>query len=80
MLLDSSTNQYGISLAQATDEDLGFDVSFDRDWTVDAVKKAEAAKFGKDGPPPGTIPRVSLNPKTLARVKAQREAIEREDL
>lgn len=74
VLLDSSTNEYGIPLDQALDEDLGWDVEFPRDWTVDAVEKAKRSEFGEAGMPAGVFPRVTLNPKTWARVQAERTA------
>lgn len=74
MLLDSSTNQYGIPVDQATDEELGWDVAFKEDGTVKAVEQAKSKKFGKEGMPAGYFPVVTINPKTLARVQAQRAA------
>lgn len=72
--LDASTNQYGIPVSQARDEDLGWDVEFVTDYTVGAVKEQAKSKFGDAGAPDGSVPIVTLNPKTWARVQAEREA------
>lgn len=74
MELDASTNQYGIPVERARDEDLGWDVKFVTDHTVAAVKEQAKSQFGKDGPPDGSIPVVTENPTTRARVEAQRAA------
>lgn len=74
ILKDAETNQYGIPWEQARDIDLGFDVKWVKDYSVEAVEASKKAEFGKDGPPHGVHPVVSVNQKALARVQLQRSA------
>lgn len=74
--LDASTNQYGIPLERARDEELGWDVDFVTDYTVAAVKEQAKSRYGQDGPPDGASPVVTENVKTRERVQAQRLATE----
>ena len=71
--LDASVNKFGIPVAQARDEELGWDVAFVADHTVTAVKDQIKGRYGDKGLPDGVTPVVTLNPKTWARVQAERE-------
>lgn len=74
ILKDASTNRLGIPREVAEDEDMGFDVAWVQDYAEEALEQAKKSRFGKEGPPAGMHPVVTINPKTLARVQRQRSA------
>ena len=67
MVLEATTNQYGIRTKDAENFDLGFDVVFAVDYTERAVADELKKQYGEK-PPVGLKPRVSVNAKTAARL------------
>ena len=65
--MDATTNEHGIPLELARDINVGFDVKFVKDYTVEAVQQKIKSEYGEKGLPPGVRPVVSINQKSIER-------------